>query len=386
MTMTDTTAFNDIRPYLNEEIPAVVERLLSSDEFRHTFGKIMRDYKPEALEQMMRQCTTIEEFKSSFGYSAVQAVAKASTFSLSLSGRSRIPENKAYTFISNHRDIVLDSAFLNVLLADIQYKMPQVAIGDNLLSRPWVEDFVRLNGSFIVRRGVNMRELIAQSQKLSAYIRHTITTTGDSIWIAQREGRAKDADDRTQSSVLKMLAMSGGNWGAQSLAELQIVPLSLSYEYDPCDYLKAREMLRKKRNPGYKKAPGEDMLNMQTGIFGYKGRVHFTIGTPLADLIGSVSPDLPQVQQFAEVARLIDLEIHRRYRLYPGNYVAWDMLDGVDHAGTHYSPEERETFLNYLSGQVEKIEMEDKDVDALTRLILTMYANPAKAYYAAQAV
>lgn len=379
-----TILFDDIRPYCDQEAPAVIERLLSSAEYRYVFGKMMPDVKPQEFEQMMLRCKSTGEFKHIFGYTAVKAVSEKTTFSLSLSGRSRIPDNGAYIFISNHRDIVLDSAFLNLLLAEIDYNMPQIAIGDNLLVKPWIEDFVRLNGSFIVRRGINMRELIAQSQRLSAYIRHTITQTKDSIWIAQREGRAKDADDRTQSSVLKMLAMSGEDGGIKSLLDLNIVPLSLSYEYDPCDYLKAREMLSKQRDPLYKKPVGEDLLNMQTGIFGYKGRVHFAIGTPLRELAESIPADAPHARQFTEAGKLIDAEIHRRYRLYPGNYVAWDLLDGCDHAGSHYSEEEKETFVNYLSAQIAKVEMQDKDEEELKRLILIMYANPARAYYAAQ--
>ena len=181
-----------------------------------------------------------------------------------------------------------------------------------------------------------------------------------------------------------MLAMSGEDGGIKSLLELNIVPLSLSYEYDPCDYLKAREMLCKQRDPSYKKPIGEDLLNMQTGIFGYKGRVHFAIGTPLKELADGISTDIPHAQQFAEAGKLIDAEIHRRYRLYPGNYVAWDLLDGCNHADSHYSEEERETFVHYVSAQVAKVEMQDKDEQELRRLILTMYANPARAFYAAR--
>ena len=163
----DTTLFEDIRPYCDQEAPAVIERLLSSAEYRYVFGKMMPDLKPQEFEQMMLGCKSAGEFKHIFGYTAVKAVGEKTTFSLSLSGRSRIPDNGVYVFISNHRDIVLDSAFLNLLLAEIDYNMPQIAIGDNLLVKPWIEDFVRLNGSFIVRRGINIRELIAQSQRLS---------------------------------------------------------------------------------------------------------------------------------------------------------------------------------------------------------------------------
>lgn len=377
--------FDDIRPYMDHEVPTIVKRLLASDKFRYALGKMIPNVNIEDLERIMLQATSVREFKKSFSYAAVTAVSKTTTFSLTLSGRSRIPENDAYVYISNHRDIVLDSAFLNVLLADTDYKMPQVAIGDNLLVRPWIEDFVRLNGSFIVRRGVNLRELAAASNLLSSYMRHTITETKDSIWIAQREGRAKDADDRTQSSVLKMLAMSGKDTDLENLLTLNIVPVSLSYEYDPCDFLKAREILRKRQDPAYKKPEGEDLLNMQTGIIGYKGRVHFTIGTPLRELVKNLDlSHLNKAQLFSEISRIIDKEIHRRYRLYPGNYVAWDLLEGTNHSGTYYSPKEKQIFVDYVTKQVAKIEMKNKDSDELTRLILTMYANQAKAFYAAQ--
>ena len=224
--------FEDIRPLNDNEVQDAIEQLLANDEFRRAIRYIKPNIDWVQFAERMRSCKTKAEFKSTLSYDAVSTVIKMTTFSLTLSGRSRLPKDKkACTFISNHRDIVLDASFLNILLFEAGYGMTQVAMGDNLLIRPWIETFVKLNNSFIVKRGVSIRQMLEVSRTLSAYINHTIKDTKDSIWIAQREGRAKDSNDRTQPSVLKMLAMSGDKNTLKALMDLNIVPVSISYEY-----------------------------------------------------------------------------------------------------------------------------------------------------------
>lgn len=369
--------FEDIRPLNQDEVQSAIEKLLASDEFRSAIRYIKPNLNWDEFAAMMRACKTKEQFKSTLGYEAVMTVAQKTTFSLTVSGRSRLPEGKpACTFISNHRDIVLDASFLNLILFDVGYGLTQVAIGDNLLIRPWIETFVRLNNSFIVKRGVSVRQMLEVSYTLSAYIHHTIKETKESIWIAQREGRAKDSNDRTQPSVLKMLNMAGDKDILSNLASLNIVPVSISYEYDPCDYLKAKEFQLKRDNPDYHKTQQDDLLNMETGILGNKGRVHFTIGNRINDRLAELDPNKDKNELFAVVANIIDKEIYRHYRFYPCNYVAYDLLHGTRRFSDHYGLKDKKEFEAYLQRQLDKIDIPNKDEAFLRRMILEMYTNP----------
>lgn len=372
--------FEDIRPLNQDEVQAAIEELLASEEFRHALRYVKPDLDWDQLSAAMRACKTKEQFKSTLAYDAVMTVAKKTTFSLTISGRSRLPEGKpACTFISNHRDIVLDASFLNVMLYDVGYGMTQVAIGDNLLIRPWIKTFVRLNNSFIVKRGVSVRQMLEVSSTLSAYINHTIKDTKESIWIAQREGRAKDSNDRTQPSVLKMLCMAGGKDIIGNLKSLNIVPVAISYEFDPCDYLKAQEFQLKRDNPEYHKTQRDDLLNMETGILNNKGRVHFTISQLIND---QLDPNMDRNELFAAVASIIDKEIYRHYRFYPNNYVAYDLLSGTRRFSDHYGLKDKRTFEEYLQKQLDKIVIPNKDENFLRKKILEMYANPLKNFLA----
>ncbi|MCI7285551.1 1-acyl-sn-glycerol-3-phosphate acyltransferase [Parabacteroides sp. AGMB00274] len=375
--------FEDIRPLNQDEVQAAIEELLASEEFRHALRYVKPDLDWDQLSTAMRACKTKEQFKSTLAYDAVMTVAKKTTFSLTISGRSRLPEGKpACTFISNHRDIVLDASFLNVMLYDVGYGMTQVAIGDNLLIRPWIKTFVRLNNSFIVKRGVSVRQMLEVSGTLSAYINHTIKDTKESIWIAQREGRAKDSNDRTQPSVLKMLCMAGGKDIIGNLKSLNIVPVAISYEFDPCDYLKAQEFQLKRDNPEYHKTQRDDLLNMETGILNNKGRVHFTISQLINDQLDQLDPNMDRNELFAAVASIIDKEIYRHYRFYPNNYVAYDLLSGTRRFSDHYGLKDKKAFEEYLQKQLDKIVIPNKDENFLRKKILEMYANPLKNFLA----
>ncbi len=378
-TGTVSSNFEDIRPLNQNEVQAAIEELLASEEFRHALQYVKPNLDWDQLSAAMRACKTKEQFKSTLGYDAVMTVAKKTTFSLTISGRSRLPEGKpACTFISNHRDIVLDASFLNIMLYDVGYGMTQVAIGDNLLIRPWIKTFVRLNNSFIVKRGVSVRQILEVSGTLSAYINHTIKETNESIWIAQREGRAKDSNDRTQPSVLKMLCMAGGKDIIGNLKSLHIVPVAISYEFDPCDYLKAQEFQLKRDNPEYHKTQRDDLLSMETGILNNKGRVHFTISRLINEQLNQLNPAMDRNELFAAAASVIDKEIYRHYRFYPNNYVAYDLLNGTRRFSNHYGLKEKKTFVEYLQHQLDKIVIPNKDEDFLRKKILEMYANPLK--------
>ena len=377
--------FDDIRPLNNNEVKDAIEALVTNEDFERAFRYIKPDVNWKEFSETMRSFKTKEDFKSKLAYEAVMMVANKTTFSLTISGRSRLPKDKKpCTFISNHRDIVLDASFLNVMLYDVGYGMTQVAIGDNLMIRPWIETLVRLNNSFIVKRGVSVRQMLDVSRTLSAYIRHTINDTKESIWIAQREGRAKDSNDRAQGSVLKMLNMSGDKDIVSNIMDLNIFPVAISYEYDPCDFLKAKEFQMKRDDPNYVKSQRDDLLSMETGILNNKGRVHFTLTQPINDQLAALDKDMEKNELIATIANIIDKEIYKHYRFYPCNYVAYDMLTGTKRFSSNYGLRDKKHFEEYLQGQLDKIVLPNKDEAFLRTKILEMYTNPLKNHLATQ--
>ena len=372
--------FKDMRPYEPEELAAAYDELLADPTFRAVVGMVMPQIPAEALAPMMHGCKTILEFQYTFIRPLLDGVIKKCTTGLTndFSSLDLCKEKENYTYISNHRDIVLDSGLLDmVLFVEKGLNTVEIAIGDNLLIYPWIKTLVRLNRSFIVTRKGGIREILQSSMRLSAYMHYVIAEKRAPIWIAQREGRSKDSTDHTQESLLKMFTMGGEGTPAQRLISLNLAPLSISYEYDPCDWLKAMEFQFKRDNPEYKKSQADDLTNMKTGIFGYKGRVHYQAAECMNDFIAALPADMPKNDFFATVAQEIDRRIYTNYRLYPGNFVAIDLLQGGNAYADRYTAEERATFETYLAGQLKKIEMPGKDEEFLRTKILEMYANPA---------
>ncbi|MCD8290449.1 MAG: 1-acyl-sn-glycerol-3-phosphate acyltransferase [Prevotella sp.] len=373
-----TASFDDIRPYNSDELPGVYEKLLSTPEFQRVLSVVFPNVSLEDIRKAFFSCKTNLEFQEKMCYGFLQNLIKTATKGCTID-ISAIDKARNYTFVSNHRDIVIDSAFLSVMLVDAGfYTTCEIAIGDNLLKLPWIKDFVRVNKSFIVKRGLSPRETLLASKVLSDYMLFVIEQKHDNIWIAQREGRAKDSDDRTQPAVLKMMAM-GGDKGSpiKQLTRLHIVPVAISYEFDPCDFLKAREFQQKRDLQNWKKAEMEDVISMKTGIMGYKGHVHFHCAPCIDNWLASLSPDIPKTEIFDVIAHHIDHEIHSNYRLYPSNYVAVDLLHNNDNNSAKYSDEDRIAFEKYISERINMIELPDKDIAFLRERLLTMYANPA---------
>jgi hypothetical protein len=264
------------------------------------------------------------------------------------------------------------------LLVGNGFSTPEIAIGDNLMLSPWIEDVVRLNKSFIVKRGISGRQMLEVSRQLSRYIHFAVKGKKESIWIAQREGRAKDSDDRTQDSLLKMLAMGGESGFLENIEELNITPVSLSYEYDPCDFLKAKEFQQRRDDPEFKKSRLDDLINMQTGLFGFKGNIYFKIGKPINPQLQKLDKSLNKNELAPQISKLIDNEIFLNYQFYPVNYIAYDHLWGKDFFKGKYTADDEKNFDSYLQRQLEKIDLPDKDIPFLTEKILEMYANPVK--------
>lgn len=368
--------FDEIRPYTPEELPKIFEELLSDNDFKEVIKKVVPDTPIEALANTLRNCKTNLDVQKNIFYGLLHDIIKKCSDGFSFECSQISNKNKGYTFISNHRDIVLDSGFLSVGLIDSGFPTTvEIAIGDNLLIYPWIKKLVRVNKAFIVQRALSMRQMLESSARMSRYIHFAVTQKQENIWIAQREGRAKDSNDRTQDSVLKMLAMGVNGDIIDSLKELNIVPLSLSYEYDPCDFLKAQEMQLKRDIEGFKKSQQDDLINMQTGIFGYKGRIHFQTGPCINNELEELR-GLPKVEIFTKVSEIIDKYIHRNYRMYPGNYIACDMLNGNKSMAENYTLNDKAKFEAYLEKKISLINIPNKDVDFLRHCILTMYANP----------
>lgn len=368
--------FKDIRPFEPEELPEAIDRIFSSEQFRTILPYIFPEIPVETLHEKMKEVKNSMEFQRAFSYHFVYWVLNKTSKSVSFNCDA-IDKSKHFTFLSNHRDIVLDSAILDVLLIDAGFDTScEIAIGDNLLSLPWVKDLVRVNKSFIVERGLSPRQMLIASKRLSNYMHFVMTNKSENIWIAQREGRAKDSNDRTQEALLKMLTIGGEGSLADKLKEMHIVPLAISYEYDPCDYLKAMEFQLKRDNPEYKKSAQDDILSMQTGIMGYKGRIHYHCAECIDSFLESLDSELSKNDFYAVVAQHIDQQIHANYRLFANNYIALDLLENNNQYSNYYTHEEKQTFEDYIAGQLNKIQIENKDEAYLRERILTMYANP----------
>lgn len=369
--------FDPIRPFEPDELPDVFDRLLQNEQFSSVLAYFYPDVPKEALAAKMHACKDNLDFQKTFCYGfLVQLLARLSKgCDIDIAS---LDTDSCYTFISNHRDIVLDSALLDKLLIDAGFNTTcEIAIGDNLLKLPWVKDLVRVNKSFIVERALSMREMLMASKRLSEYMHFVIAEKNDNIWIAQREGRAKDSNDRTQEAILKMMVMGGEGSIIDRLKQLHLVPLAISYEYDPCDYLKAAELQARRDNPCWQKGPMDDVTSMQTGIMGYKGYIHYQCADCIDSYLDTIPADTPKTELFRLIADHIDRQIFAGYRLYPNNYVALDLLHGDSAHADHYTAEDKAQFEAYLKGQLDKIEMEGKDDAYLREQMLKMYANPA---------
>lgn len=370
--------FDSIRPFEPNELPEVFDRMLQNEQFLQVLAYLYPGVPKEAIGMKMHQCKTNLDFQKTFCYDFLKKLLAKASLGIETDFKN-IDLGKRHTFVSNHRDIVLDSALLHVSLFDAgSDTTTEIAIGDNLLKLPWVKDLVRINKSFIVERSLPMRQMLMASKRLSEYMHFVINEKNDNIWIAQREGRAKNSGDRTQEAILKMMTMGGEGSVAERLLQLHIVPLAISYEYDPCDFLKAREMQLRRDVEGWKKGPMDDVVSMQTGIMGYKGHIYYHCALCIDEWLNTLPEDMPKGDFYKTVATHIDHEIWRGYRLYPCNYVAIDLLHGTSDYTDKYTDADRATFEKYIDGQLAKIQdLPNPDMAFLRERILEMYANPA---------
>lgn len=373
--------YNDICPYDDSIFHEKMSNLVKEPGFIHALSYTMPSEAINLLIDELLKIDNKHDFQCKIMFPFLEMLAKKTTSGITIGGTKHFNHSFNYTFITNHRDIVLDASFMN--LAFLRHGMPttEIAIGNNLLIFDWITDLVRLNKSFIVKRDTTIREALIAAKKLSGYIHHTILNKHQSVWIAQREGRAKDSSDHTQESLVKMLALGGNNNFMENIKEINVMPVAISYEYDPNDYLKAKEFLLRKRNPNFKKSKRDDLFSMETGLLQFKGRVHFQL-TP------RINTKIDQIGLFKDnnissryICHIIDQAIHRSYEIFEINYIAYDILSESNRFAHKYTEKEKDNFLNYLNTQLDKIDLTDISVDErnyMRTMMLIMYANPLK--------
>lgn len=364
--------FDDIRPLGDGEMKPAFEAMLKDRQFDKILAGMIplpKGLRNWILKMMFTGIKTPLDFQKRYMKPLVYYVLHKCTSGYSYQFSKALDRKGNYTFMSNHRDIVLDSAILDTfLIADKFTTTVEIAIGSNLLIYPWIRTLVRMNKSFIVNRGLTPKEMLKSSIHMSQYMHFAINEKNENIWIAQREGRAKDSNDLTQESVLKMLNMGGPTSGRttadiiENIRHMNIVPLAISYEYDPCDYLKAKEFQCKRDIPGWKKAKGDDLENMKIGIWGKKGHVHYQAAPCINNWLDTLDPtEIDRADIFRVIAEHIDHEIHSNYRIYDINR---DALAGNENA--------------YIEERIKMVDVENPDIPFLREKITAMYANPLK--------
>lgn len=366
--------FDDIRPYTDKEVKEKIRLMVKDPAFDRVLMHLFKVRpKVQIVKMQLRNMRSIKQLQGSFVYDLLRWIINKTSDGLTYKGFENLDKNKSYLFISNHRDIILDAALLNYLIFESGMNTTQIAIGNNLLLYEWIKHAVKLNRSFIIKRDVTApRELMEASKKVSHYIRKSITQDNFSVWIAQREGRTKDGNDKTQLSVLKMLNMSNKKSFAEGFNELNIVPLSISYEIEPCGLAKMKELI-KKEHYGQLKTNKDDLKSMSMGMFNPKGRIRFTFGDPIeVDYNGAKTAEQKN-ELIKRLANTIDNQIYANYKLWPNNYIAYDLLTQDDDFRNKYSAEEKKNFEMMIQQAMIHIDFPITDI---RERFLKIYANP----------
>lgn len=364
--------FEDIRPYNDDEYNQVVNELLEVQPLKKAIQYYLPTLSFDEVKQLLNSFSTIQEFQSDMACRLVQAIIDDSITKFSYDGVLALDKDETYLLMSNHRDIVLDSALINYCLNNRERNTCEIAIGSNLLREPWVKKLVRLNKSFIVKRNVPKHDMLEASKTLSAYIKHALHDKKQSVWIAQREGRAKDGNDKTNPGLLKMFGLANEDDLLDYIISLNITPVSISYEKDPCDYLKIAELLAIQKGEKYEKIDGEDDMHMALGMRGDKGRVHVQFTKPINTEIEKLRSIKNRNELLKNVANIIDQNIYKYYKLWDTNYIAYDILNSTSKFIDKYTTESKNEFSVYMDERLKEF----KGNDNARRILLSMYANP----------
>ncbi len=365
--------FEDIRPYYNNEAREAMFRLIEDPIFYKLVNYLWPAMTMDEVREKADKVHSNLDFQLQFMHAAIRTIVGETAAELTSSGFEHLDKNESYLFIANHRDILLDSAILQILLVENGFSTSEITFGNNLMDKGFITEFGKLNRMFCVQREGTSKELYEISRKLSAYIRHTITDKKTSVWISQRNGRTKDGYDITQTGLLKMLNISGAGNFEKNYSQLKIVPLTISYEYEPCDALKAEELYLSSLHSKYQKSQGEDLNSIITGIKQNKGRIHLTVGKPILDELNLCDNSSNDNEKIKKLANLIDKKIYNNFRLWPVNYIAADLVDKSYKYEDKYTSKEKESFIAYVSQSLSKIE---GDKESLTQQFLKIYSNP----------
>jgi len=365
--------FDEIRPYYDHEVKPAINRLVLHPKFKGVLSYLFGEMDEKELIERFRSIETVDQFQVFFSYHTVKNIVDKTSTGLSEEGRNELDPSKPYLFVANHRDIVLDAAIMQYLLHKGGYKTSQITFGENLMTEQLLLDLGKLNKMFTFYRGGSKITQYRNAKINSAYINHVLKNQKESIWIAQRNGRTKNGDDQTQGGLIKMLSMEGESI-CGSLSELNIVPVTISYEIEPCDIQKTRELYMGKREE-YVKAPNEDLMSILAGITEDKGGIHYCFGTPLNDFLQNLeSQDLQNNEVIEKITGEIDRQIHLGYRLWPGNYIAADLAENRQSFTGNYSESEKGLFETNMNAKIGSLMgMDSKE---LKEIFLEIYANP----------
>lgn len=364
--------FDDIRPYYEEEIPAAMQRIASSQSFPLLASYVFPNQEIEKTRELIKKIKTISEFQNKIMKCVNEQVIERSITEFTHNGIDRLDPKKQYLFVSNHRDIMLDSSLLQYVLVMGGLETTEITFGANLMMEPLVIDIGKSNKMFKVERGGNMKEFYQHSLHLSEYIRYALTQKKQSVWIAQRNGRTKDGDDATDQGIVKMFCMSKCSDKIKALSELNIIPVAVSYEWEPCDILKTLELYESQQIK-YIKKPGEDLNSILTGIVQHKGKVHIEFCEQITENDVLAFDEATNNEYHKKIANLIDKRIHAGYKLTPNNYIAHDFLYGKELYANYYTSEEKAFFIQNLS---KLNQYENCDSERLVEIFLAMYATP----------
>lgn len=374
--------FSDIAPFDDSVFRSKMSSLVKEPGFEHAVRFAMPGVDYASFAEKLKSIPDKATFQHEIMVPFLNELVRTTTEGLTCGGTENMELGQSYTIMSNHRDIVLDASLLNLCLHDRGIPTSEIAIGSNLLIFDWITELVKLNKSFIVKRNIERKKALDAARQLSAYIHYAINCKHENVWIAQREGRAKDSDDLTQESLIKMLSLEGdGASPADNLLSLNIMPLSISYEYDPNDYLKAREFLLRRKDPEFKKSQHDDLLSMETGLLQPKGRIHFQLAPCINPLIESLPSEMNKVELVKEVCHAIDTSIHSAYKIYPVNYYAYDQLHERKEFADRYTLSQAEQIESYFRTQLDKVDIPDlseTDRQFMHSMMLSMYANPLR--------
>lgn len=369
--------FSNISPYSDEEAVEALGKLADHPAAIEISKFIFPDKEPTFLRDSLKCITSVDEFQTVVMSKAIEWILATTAHNFSYDGIENIRKTEGkFLAISNHRDIILDPAITQVVLYRNGIPMTEIAVGDNLLSNKYIEYLIRSNRMIKVIRGINARALYLSSQLLSKYIRQCITTGKNSIWIAQREGRAKNGIDTTEQGLLKMLDMSGTSDFVSNFMELNVTPLSISYEYEPCDIFKARELLIS-RTEKYVKGPQEDLMSIMTGIKQQKGNVHLNIGLPLSKEEIEAASCCNKNDRYQAIRHAVDIRVIEGYQLWKTNYMGYDMANHSYKYAHLYTPENVEMFTEYIEHQLDTVEKSLNRHD-LREILLSIYGNPVR--------